>query len=140
MIVNVKKNDEMMGFDSLFNKTVEFRNCELVTYEKGNAVIKTVVNESDTNPYGFTHGGYLYTLCDSLAGLVGYSLGNYVVSLQGNINYIRHASCGEELIVTGKAVHDGKTTKVVETEIRSDDRIICKCTFTLYVVGTVEKE
>ena len=139
MMVEMEMNEEKMGFDSLFNKTVEFRNCELIAYEKGNVTVRTVVNETDTNPYGIAHGGYLYTLCDSLAGLVGYSLGNCVVSLQGNINYIRQAKVGDELLLIGKTVHDGKSTKVVETQILCEDKVICKCSFTLFNVGKVKE-
>ena len=139
MMRKMAGNEEKMSFDSLFNRTVEFRDCELVSYEKGNVTLKTIVNETDTNPYGITHGGYLYTLCDTLAGLVGYSLGNYVVTLQGNVNYISQAKTGDELLLIGKAIHDGKSTKVVETQILCKDRVICKCSFTLFVIAEVKE-
>ena len=129
---------EKIEFDSLFNKTVVFAGCELIEYEKGNVTVKTSVNETDANPYKTAHGGYLYTLCDNLAGLVAYSLGNYVVTLNSNISYLQRASVSDELILNGKIVHDGRSTKVVEVEVFCRDRLICKSTFTLFVIGKVE--
>lgn len=129
-----------MSFDELFNRNFDIRDCELVKYEKGEVVVKTIVNETDTNPYGKAHGGYLYTLCDSMAGLVAYSLGSYCVSLQANINYIKEANVNDELMICGTYSHNGKSTKVVDVEIKNqDDKLICKTSFTLYKIKEVEE-
>ncbi len=128
-----------MTFDELYNRTFEISKCDLVRMNKGDVYIRTIVNETDINPYGKAHGGYLYTLCDSMAGLVGYSLGSYTVSLQGNINYIKEAKLNDTLHIYGTYSHDGKTTKVADVLIKNqDDKIICKSTFTLFVIKQVE--
>ena len=130
-----------MTFDELFNITVKYENCELVEYEKGRVVVRTVVNESDTNPYGKAHGGFLYTLCDSLSGLLGYSLGYYIVTLQANINYIKEAELGDILTVTGVSVHSGKTTDVADMSIvNQDNKLIAKASFTMFNIKEVEEE
>ncbi|MBQ9690502.1 MAG: PaaI family thioesterase, partial [Eggerthellaceae bacterium] len=66
-----------MDLHKLFNKTVEFKDCNLSVYEPGHVVLTTPVNVTNLNPYENAHGGYLFTLCDSTAGAVAYSLGSY---------------------------------------------------------------
>ena len=128
------------GFDALFNKTVEFRDCELLEYAEGFIRIRTIVNSSNTNPYGMAHGGYLYTLCDSLAGLLSYSTGFYTVTMQANINYLKEAREKDILCIEGRIIHDGKTTKIADVEIRNQEEILlCKASFTMYVIDKVEE-
>ena len=129
-----------MTFEELFNKTVVFKDCELLDYEKGHICLKTIVNESDTNPYKKAHGGYLYTLCDDLAGLIGYSLGYYVVTIQSSISYLRQIEVNETITVEGKSIHSGKSTDVVEVNILSEDGTIAlQALFTLFNIKEVDK-
>ena len=122
-----------MTFDELFNHTVEFRDCELVSSSKEYVEIKTIVNRSDTNPYGYAHGGYLFTLCDTLCGLLGYCLGYYVVTQQANINYLHSAKLNDELRVSASVLHTGNTSDVCDVKIvDQNDRLIAKAQFTLF--------
>ena len=128
-------------FDELFNRTVVFKDCELLEYQEGLVRISTIVNASNTNPYGKAHGGYLYTLCDSLAGLLCYSMGSYAVTLQASINYMKEAKENDVLYLEGKAVHNGRTTKVVDVEVHNqDEKLLCKATFTMYVIATADEQ
>ena len=120
-------------FESLFDREMDFRNASLKSYEEGRILIETQVTKENVNPYGFAHGGYLYTLCDSTAGLIGYSLGDYIVTQQASISYIRSAALNDVLTVEGICIHNGKTTKVAEVTITNQEqRLICKATFTLF--------
>ena len=113
-------------------------NYEIVTYEPGKTVIRSVVSENGLNPYGMAHGGFLYTLCDYTAGITAYSLGSVSVTLQSNINYIKASYKGDILCIEGICIHNGKTTKVIETKIRNENNeIICSASFTMYHVKAV---
>lgn len=130
-----------MTFDELFNRTVEFKDCELITDSERLVEIKTTVNSSNTNPYGYAHGGYLYTLCDTLCGLLGYRLGYYVVTQQANINYIRSAKLGDELYIKAEALHSGKFSDVCDVSITDkDDQLIAKAQFTLFNTRKIDIE
>ena len=130
-----------MTFDELFNMTFEFRDCRLETFEKGLVVVKTVVNSSNTNPYGFAHGGYLFTLCDNVAGLLGYSLGWYVMSQQSSISFTSSVKEKEELLIRAECVHDGRSSKVCEVSIYNEKgKTVVKGLFTLFPVKKVEDE
>jgi len=123
-------------FEPLFNKDMSFRDARLLSYEEGKIRIETPVREINANPYGFAHGGYLYALCDSTAGLLGYSLGDYIVTQQASISYLSSAALNDTLTITGECIHNGRSTKVAEISIRNqEDRLICKATFTLFSIG-----
>ena len=112
-----------------FNLVKVFENYEVVLSEYGHTIVKTEVVEHSLNLYGNTHGGYLFTLCDSIGGLTARSTGVNVVTLQASINYIRPAQLHEILTIEGRCIHDGKKTKVIEVTIRDgDDREMVRMT------------
>ena len=128
-----------MSFDELFNHNVEFKDCKLVENEKDQVAIKTRVNSTNTNPYGKAHGGYLFTLCDTLCGLLGYNLGSYVVTSQANINYLKPASLNDELLFKARALHNGGRLVVAEVEaINQNNEMILKAQFTLFKTAKVD--
>ena len=130
-----------LTFDSLFNRQMGFEGCVLESMEEGEVKMRTRVSESACNLYGFAHGGFLFTLCDTLAGLVGYTLGSLVVTQQASISYLKRAEKDEELFLEGKVIHNGRSSKVVETSIRNaEDVLLCRATFQLFPVAAVPKE
>ncbi len=52
-------------------------------------LLTTKVTEKSLNPYGIAHGGFLFTLADSVAGLTTVARGAYSVTLQSNIHYMK---------------------------------------------------
>ncbi len=129
-----------MTIEELFKKDMSFKSVKLISLDEGRLEMEALVEECDTNPYGFAHGGYLFTLCDTAAGLIGYSLKSYVVTQQANINYIRSAKKGDALYIKGEALHDGRTSKVARIDIADEKgKLYCSASFTLFPVkGTDE--
>ncbi|MBR3250350.1 MAG: PaaI family thioesterase [Erysipelotrichaceae bacterium] len=122
-----------MTFEELFDHTMEFKNCELLEGNADYVLIKTRVNETDTNLYGYAHGGYLFTLCDTLCGLMGYYLGYYVVTQQANINYLKPARSNDELYIRAEVLHSGRSSDVCDVKITDQsDELIAKAQFTLF--------
>lgn len=122
------------------NKIEVFDNYKIEKYEYGNVTLSTEVKKSSLNYYGIAHGGYLFTLCDQVAGLVAISTGFEAVTLQSIINYFKPGKMGERLFVVGKCIHNGKTTKVVDIEIRNrEDKLLTKNSCTMYVTGTSDR-
>ena len=56
-----------------YEPIVAYDNHELIVKEPGVVVVQTVVQNQSLNPYGNAHGGFLFTLCDSVAGGVAIS-------------------------------------------------------------------
>ena len=122
--------------DFHFDAISAFENYEIEKMRDGHVVVTTKVVDSSLNYYGNAHGGYLFTLCDQISGLVVISLGLDVVTLQSSINYLEAGNLGDVLTSKGDCVHHGRTTCVVDVDITNQDgRNVCKATFTMFVTG-----
>lgn len=118
-----------------FNELKVFENYEILKLEKGHSIVSTRVVESSLNLYQNAHGGYLFTLCDASSGYVNIANGTDVVTLSSSINYIRGAKLDDVLTIESKVVHDGRSTKVVETNITNQNgKLVVKSTFTMYPI------
>ena len=53
-----------------------FENFQEELFETGHVIVTTEVVEKSLNYFGNAHGGYLFTLCDQVAGLVALSTGD----------------------------------------------------------------
>ena len=123
--------------DKIFNKVVAFDNYEVLEYCPGNITLKVNVQNESLNPYGNAHGGFLYTLCDSLAGACAYSLNAACVTQQASINYMKQATLNDEIIIKSRCIHNGKSTKVIQTDVCKEDTLISQATFTMYVLKQI---
>ena len=113
-----------------------FENHQMDVFEKGHVVVSSKVVESSLNYYGNAHGGYLFTMCDQIAGLTAISTGFDAVTMQSSINYMRAGRLGDCLRIEGLCVHDGRTTKIIEVTITNQlDEAVGKAIFTMYVTG-----
>lgn len=113
-----------------------FENVRIILIDPGHSIYETEVTEHALNLYGRTHGGYLYTLCDTAAGMAALSSGVNVVTLRADMSYIRPAVKGDILRAEGITIHDGRTTKVIESAVYDQhEKLVCKGTFTMYVTG-----
>ena len=122
--------------DFHFDAIAAFENYEIDTMRDGHVVVTTKVVESSLNYYGNAHGGYLFTLCDQISGLVVISQGVDGVTLQSSINYLKAGRLGDILTIHGECVHSGRTTRVVGVDITNQEGAnVCKATFTMFVTG-----
>ncbi|KJQ62661.1 PaaI family thioesterase [Streptococcus oralis] len=122
--------------DFHFDAISAFENYEIKEMKDGHVEVTTKVVDSSLNYYGNAHGGYLFTLCDQISGLVLFSLGLDVVTLQSSINYLKAGKRDDVLTIKGECVHQGRTTCVVDVDIcNQDGKNVCKATFTMFVTG-----
>ena len=61
--------------DFHFDAIAAFENYDIKKMRDGHVIVTTKVVESSLNYYGNAHGGYLFTLCDQISGLVVISQG-----------------------------------------------------------------
>ncbi|EFM31104.1 PaaI family thioesterase [Streptococcus mitis] len=122
--------------DFHFDAISAFENYEIKEMKDGHVEVTTKVVDSSLNYYGNAHGGYLFTLCDQISGLVLISLGLDVVTLQSSINYLKAGKREDVLTIKGECVHQGRTTCVVDVDISNQEgKNVCKATFTMFVTG-----
>lgn len=125
-----------MTMENNLHEIKVFENYRLELVEEGHIKLSTEVVPSSLNYYGNAHGGYLFTLCDQVSGLVARSTGIDAVTLQSNINYMKAGHLGDRLTVEGICVHNGRTTKIVEATVTNEaGDTLTKGTFTMFVTG-----
>lgn len=118
-----------------------FENYQLELFEQGHVVVSSKVVDSSLNYYGNAHGGYLFTMCDQVAGVTSISTGYDAVTMQSSINYMRAGRKGDCLTIEGICVHDGRTTKIIEVTITNQQQeTVAKAIFTMYVLGKHKEE
>ena len=127
--------------DFHFDAISAFENYEIEKMQDGQVVVTTEVVQSSLNYYGNAHGGYLFTLCDQISGLVLIAQGLDGVTLQSSINYLRAGNLGDKLIVSGICVHPGRKTRIVDVVISNqENKNVCKATFTMFITGQRKEE
>ena len=122
--------------DFHFDAISAFENYEIEKMRDGHVVVTTKVVDSSLNYYGNAHGGYLFTLCDQISGLVVISLGLDGVTLQSSINYLKAGNLGDLLTIKENvSIKDVPLVSSNVDIINQDGRNVCKATFTMFVTG-----
>jgi 1,4-dihydroxy-2-naphthoyl-CoA hydrolase len=122
------------------NTLVNLLEMEITALREGEAEITMPVDPAKhTNIYNSLHGGAAAALVDTAMGVACATMGNRVVTIDLNINYIRNATANQVVHAIGKVIHCGRQTMVVEAEIRdSAGKLISKSRGTFMVTGKFE--
>ncbi len=110
---------------------------EIVETHTGYAKLSMEIKESHLNIHGMAHGGVLFTLADTTAGIACMTHDQQCVTLNGNINYIRPAKKGLIYAIAHEA-HNGRTTGVYNVEIYDQkDHLLATSSFSMYILKKV---
>lgn len=94
---------------------------ELVSLERGRAVLALTIRPEFRQQHGFVHGGVVSYLIDNAITFAGGSvLGERVVTVEYKVNYLRPAK-GERLIATVTVESSGTRLAVCRCEVVSID-------------------
>lgn len=122
------------------NSFVRLLEMSIVEMGEGEAVLTMPVDPAKhTNLYHALHGGALASLADTVMGVACATLGNRVVTIDMNINFIKSAGKGDTVCATAKVIHAGRQTMVVESEMRDGGgSLLGKARGTFMVIGRFE--
>lgn len=105
-------------------------NYNVIKVEKYYCELEGILTETSMNHLNIAHGGYIFGLADTAAGIAAISDGRNAVTIDSNINYFKPAS-GEKLIAIAKVLKSGKTISVFEVLISdAKDDLVAKSTIT----------
>ncbi len=111
---------------------MEHNNLELIEAKPGYAKIKLSVDDKLLNPYGFVHGGVLFSMADTVAGAACIASDKKCVTLNSSISYIKPGK-GNTLIGIAKEISSGHTICVYDVSLfNEEDTLISRSTFTMY--------
>ena len=109
---------------------------------EGSAVVDMSTTEQMANHSGFVHGGIISALADSAMGRSLRTIKPGVaraMSIDLKLSFINAAKIGEDLRATGKVVHAGRRTAVMECRVEGKDgRLVATASGTFAI--TREKE
>ena len=121
--------DQMNSFSG-YNSHNRIR---IVDFGKGFAVAEGELSPEALNPLNMAHGGYVYSLCDTAAGVAVGVSGRSCVTLSANIHYLR-PSTGSLLRAEGRIIKDGSHVVVVESTVTDESgSVTAKACFELFV-------
>lgn len=75
------------------------------------------------NPWGNAHGGYMYSACDVVSGVLA-SKGGRCVTQSGTMYYLRPCA-GGLMRAEGRIVKEGRTVTLVETNVYDENGTHC---------------
>ena len=90
------------------------------------------------NPHGMAHGGFMFTLCDSVAGIAASTGGRNVVGRSADIHYI-HPGDGEYMVARATVVHEGLHMALANVELYNDrEELIVTAQVEMFFIGKIE--
>ena len=106
---------------------------KIVELTKEKAVIEYEVKESGLNPYNIVHGGMLYALADTTAGVLSCMSGRPSLTTSANINYLKAANC-KKVIAKASALKVGNKIGYFRVDVFDEnDTILCTCNVEMYL-------
>ncbi len=109
-------------------------NYELVEVNDDYCIIDGKITDSSYNPFGFAHGGYIFGLADTCAGVLASTDGRAAVTTNGTILYIKKAT-GNKIIAKAVFLKKGKALSNIEVEIKDDENnLISKVIFEYFYI------
>jgi len=111
---------------------IEANNYKLINVEENYAEMEGKLDKNSMNPYNIPHGGYLFGLLDTCAGVAASTCGYIALTLDSNINYLKQCK-SDTVRAVAKCIKDGKHIKVYDVNLYDGDIIICNGNVTYYV-------
>lgn len=106
---------------------------ELLEVSEGYARGRIPMRKEFGNIYGGMHGGCVYALADTIAGIAAATYGNYVTTIDGKMNYLLPVKDTAYVYCEARTVRQGGTIGVYEARITDDGgRLLDTADFTYY--------
>ncbi len=109
---------------------------EILELSLGHAKGAIHVERKHSNPMGAVHGGCIYTMADTIAGLAANTHGEYVVTTSSSVNFLAPAINTTVITVEADEVRHGRKLSVYDVKVLNDnDEVIAIGTFQFYSAG-----
>lgn len=113
-------------------RPLELKELKIKHLGKGSCTLEVEVTDKQLNYLGIVHGGIIFAICDSCAGVTANTLTNSAVTLNASMNFIRSVKTGT-IRATSSTIHSGKSTSVVRVEAYDNKgSLLADGTFTMY--------
>jgi 1,4-dihydroxy-2-naphthoyl-CoA hydrolase len=110
---------------------------EPLEVEESHARGSIVVDQRHLHPGGFVHGGVWTALGDSVAAWSTFRAlppNHDFTTIELKLNVFAAAAAGDELICDARPLHVGRSTAVIEAQIRKGDKLVANFVVTQFVL------
>lgn len=115
------------------NPFAKYLGMKLTKVEEGFARGTVPMRDQHNNVYGGMHGGCVFALADTIAGIAAATYGHMVTTLDSNFNYLEAIRDTEEVICEARVIRHGGRISVLNVEIYDDNgKLLCNGGFTYY--------
>lgn len=122
-------NDLTNEAKELFNEMKGFikdNNFEVIEVRENYCKLKGIITESSKNHLDICHGGYIFGLADTAAGIAAMTDGRTAVTISSNIDYLKPAST-KTLKAIATCTKSGKTISFFEVKVYDEEeKLIAK--------------
>ena len=122
---NVTSTEDRIAYaQAAFKGTYsEVLGLQILECEDGYCRAMLPIKDEFLNPLGGLHGGFMYTIADTVGGVAATRIGSgeNVTTISGTMQFYRAALNLTELYAEAKVVKDGKRVAFVDTEVTSKD-------------------
>lgn len=107
----------------LYSGFIANNNYRLVSIDIDESIctMEGTITETSSNPFGIVHGGYIFGLADTAAGILANSLLEDCVTMNSTIDFLRPIRC-EKVICEAKCIKKGRLISVFDVYIYDENR------------------
>ena len=119
------KDEIVNSFESSYG-FIKNNRYSVVEIDNGYCKMEGLISEDSLNPYGIVHGGYIFGLADTAAGIAVSSIGRKAVTISSSIVYLRKVN-GNKLIAIAKCLKMGSSIASCDVELFDElDNLVSK--------------
>lgn len=105
---------------------IEANNYEVIKVENNYCEMQGIITETSTNHFKVAHGGYIFGLADTAAGIAAMTDGRTAVTISSNIDYLKPATT-KTLKAIATCTKSGKTISFFEVKVYDEEeKLIAK--------------
>lgn len=115
---------------------IQHNGIRIVSVDEEKSVLEADVSEKSCNIWGIVHGGLLYTIADTAAGvLVRSKYERKNVTLDGSISYLRSTAGAKKVIATAHEVRAGHRVCFLEVDVTTETGVqVARAQINMYFV------
>ena len=93
----------------------------VIKVEEHYCEMEALITDTSKNPFGIAHGGFIFGLADTSAGIAAMTDGRKAVTISSSINYLK-PSKGSKLLAIAKCIKNGKSVAFFEVSIFDENK------------------
>lgn len=105
---------------------------KIIDLNENTSKLEYIIKEDGLNPAKIVHGGILFGLCDTAAGVLACMNGKFPLTISANINYLKPAK-GKKLTAIANKLKEGKTIGYYNVNVYNDlNELITTCNVNMF--------